>query len=61
MTIIEPETDDLVKGECAECGNVTFETFLILTPRGTLKITGIKCAVCGDETPFTPAPPEDFN
>ena len=61
MTIIEPETGDVMKGECAECGNDTFLTFMALTGRGSVKIKGIECAICGDETPFTPAPPEEFN
>ena len=61
MTIIEPETGDVMKGECAECGNDTFLTFMVLTARGSVKIKGIECAICGDKTPFSPAPPEEFN
>ena len=61
MTIIQPETYDVVPCECAECGNDTFKAFVVVTARGSVKIKGVECAICGDKTPFSPAPPEEFN
>uniref|UniRef100_A0A6M3JP34 Uncharacterized protein n=1 Tax=viral metagenome TaxID=1070528 RepID=A0A6M3JP34_9ZZZZ len=69
MTIFTPtgKVGEIEKACCAGringrvCDNDTFEAYITLTARGSSKIKSIKCAMCGEETIFTPAPPEEFN
>jgi len=63
MTIFTPkgEIGDIEKALCAECRNDTFEANITLTSRSSSKIKSIKCAICGEETVFTAAPPEEFS
>jgi len=69
MTIFTPtgKVGEIEKAFCAGringrvCNNDTFEACITLTSRDSSKIKSIKCAMCGEETIFTPAPPEEFN
>ena len=61
MTIVKPDDEELILGECAECGNDTFHTFVINVSHDAVRIKRIKCAICGDTTDFVSAPPEVFN
>jgi len=63
MTIFTPtgKVGEIEKAFCSECDNDTFEAYITLTSRDSSKIKSITCAMCGEETTFTPAPPEEFN
>ena len=62
MTIFTPtgKVGEIEKASCVECENDTFEAYITLTARESAKIKSIVCALCGEETTFAPAPPEEF-